>query len=307
MCRAAGSRRGGPCADPPRVPTSRSGTPLAPAIQAPSSTAAQSCWWPPNGTSTGAPAAPAPRCAPGDERDVAGARARAAPARLVRWARLAAAARRARRAAAARRPRSLASRTASAARSAELKAAVRAGHAALAPRPPARRSDAPLRRPARLSSSTSAAITSSWPPRAAAARPGRPARRWSHRSAGSTRIARAGAAPRPVEPQARVLREDPPLELLQVRARARARARRPAGDARRGRPRAPRPGGRAVEREHQLAAQPLAQRMLANERLSSPTRLGVAAERELGLDPQLESPPAAAPPGAAIAAWANGA
>ena len=42
---------------------------------------------------------------------------------------------------------------------------------------------------------------------------------------------------------------------------------------------------RAVEREHLLAAQPLAQRMLANERVELAGDLGVPAAGEVGVDP----------------------
>ena len=45
---------------------------------------------------------------------------------------------------------------------------------------------------------------------------------------------------------------------------------------------------RPVEREHQLAAQPLAQRVLRDERLELGDELGVPTEREVGLDPPLE-------------------
>ena len=45
---------------------------------------------------------------------------------------------------------------------------------------------------------------------------------------------------------------------------------------------------RPVEREHQLAAEPLAQRMLRDERLELADELGVAPELELGVDPLLE-------------------
>ena len=44
----------------------------------------------------------------------------------------------------------------------------------------------------------------------------------------------------------------------------------------------------AVEREHELAAQPLAQRMLAHERLQLADHARVVAERELRLDAQLD-------------------
>ena len=45
---------------------------------------------------------------------------------------------------------------------------------------------------------------------------------------------------------------------------------------------------RAVEREHELAAQALAQRVLGDQRLELADELGVAAERELGVDALLE-------------------
>ena len=56
---------------------------------------------------------------------------------------------------------------------------------------------------------------------------------------------------------------------------------------------------RAVEREHQLAAQPLAVRVLRDQRLELADQLGVAAEREVGLDPLLErrQPQILQPPG----------
>ena len=44
----------------------------------------------------------------------------------------------------------------------------------------------------------------------------------------------------------------------------------------------------AVEREHQLRPQPLAQRMRADERLELGDELGVRADRELRLGPLLE-------------------
>ena len=45
---------------------------------------------------------------------------------------------------------------------------------------------------------------------------------------------------------------------------------------------------RAVQREHQLAAQPLAMRMLRDQRLQLADELGVPAQRQVGLDPLLE-------------------
>ena len=44
----------------------------------------------------------------------------------------------------------------------------------------------------------------------------------------------------------------------------------------------------AIEREHERRTQPLAEWMLANERLEFPDQTSVPAERELGLDPLLE-------------------
>ena len=44
----------------------------------------------------------------------------------------------------------------------------------------------------------------------------------------------------------------------------------------------------AIEREHERPARPLAEWMLANERLEFPDQTSVPAERELGLDPLLE-------------------
>ena len=89
--------------------------------------------------------------------------------------------------------------------------------------------------------------------------------------------------------RARVLLEDRPLEvtadpagldpeLLDERA-----AGVPVGLQRVGLP------AGAVERQHQLPARPLAQRVLGDERLELRDQLGVAAEREIGLDPVLEA------------------
>jgi hypothetical protein len=44
----------------------------------------------------------------------------------------------------------------------------------------------------------------------------------------------------------------------------------------------------AIEREHQLAAWPLPQRVLRDEALELADEVGVASEREVGLDPFLE-------------------
>ena len=102
--------------------------------------------------------------------------------------------------------------------------------------------------------------------RDAARRASRRARRARAPRPGSGSASRAAAAPRS----------------------ARARARR-APRARRGRPSsasACRPD--AVEREHQLRAQPLTMRVLGDQRLELADEVGVAAEREVGLDPLLE-------------------
>ena len=98
---------------------------------------------------------------------------------------------------------------------------------------------------------------------------------------------RRGAGP-PVDHQALVLREDPSLELVQLRAGLEADL-------------VDQPGARgavglqrvrltavAVEREHELTAQPLAQRMLAHQRLQLTGEARVLAERELRLDAQLD-------------------
>ena len=44
----------------------------------------------------------------------------------------------------------------------------------------------------------------------------------------------------------------------------------------------------AIEREHQLAAQPLAERMVADERFEIGNQPGVAADRELGFGALLD-------------------
>ena len=88
--------------------------------------------------------------------------------------------------------------------------------------------------------------------------------------------------------RADVLAQDRALELLQRRARLDPElldeqpAALPVARERLGLAAA------AVEREHQLAAQLLAQRLLVDERLSSATSALVLAELELGLDPRLE-------------------
>ena len=86
----------------------------------------------------------------------------------------------------------------------------------------------------------------------------------------------------------RILPQDPSLQLLQLRRRVEPelvgeREPRRAVDLERlGLPAA------AIERKHQLAAQPLAERVGGDERLQLADERGVAAERELGVDPLLE-------------------
>ena len=88
--------------------------------------------------------------------------------------------------------------------------------------------------------------------------------------------------------QIRVLPEDRRLELLQRLARLEAQL---VGELAPGLAvRLERLGLAlaAVEREHQLVPEPLPQRMRGHERLELRHQLGVAAEREVGLDTQLE-------------------
>ena len=87
------------------------------------------------------------------------------------------------------------------------------------------------------------------------------------------------------ELQRRILSEDGPLELLQRRARLDPQllderaARRAVRVERFGLPTG------AVQREHELAPQALAQRMLRDERLELAYELRMAPEREICLDP----------------------
>ena len=86
----------------------------------------------------------------------------------------------------------------------------------------------------------------------------------------------------------RILREDRPLELAQPRpgsipsSSTSACARVLVGLEGLGL------ALRAVEGEHQLRVQALALRVLADQRLELADQLGVAAQRQLGLDPLLE-------------------
>ncbi len=69
---------------------------------------------------------------------------------------------------------------------------------------------------------------------------------------------------------------------------ARSRARRRARCGPGGTPRARPPAAGAVEREHQLAAQTLPERMLGHELLELADELRAAARREVRVDPRLE-------------------
>ena len=85
-----------------------------------------------------------------------------------------------------------------------------------------------------------------------------------------------------------ILAQDPPLQLLQRLSRLDTelvdeRAPRVLVDVERLRL-APRP----VERQHQLGAQSLAQRVLGDERLELAGEAAVTSERQVGLDPVLE-------------------
>ena len=106
-------------------------------------------------------------------------------------------------------------------------------------------------------------------------------RRREHRAHGPGRRPRASSS-------AGSCVEDRALERLERRRRLDPEAlderlpRRAVGLERLGLP------ARAVEREHQLAAEPLAQRVLGDERLELGDERGVPAEREVCVDPLLE-------------------
>ena len=116
-------------------------------------------------------------------------------------------------------------------------------------------------------------------------------------SAGGTTSSERSGAPRPARPRSpgrppalerRVLPQDRPLEPLQLLARLEPELVRQLAP---GHPVASQRLGLAagaVEREHQLAAQALPQRMLGDERLELADELGVTAERQVGVDPLLE-------------------
>ena len=98
--------------------------------------------------------------------------------------------------------------------------------------------------------------------------------------------------------EARVLKENGTLELLQRPARLQSELlvqQLPGLPVRLKRLRLP---ARAVEREHQLAAQPLLQRVRGHQRLQLADQLGALPESQVGFDavrehrsPQLLQPP----------------
>ena len=268
--RAAGSRRG---AAPRGAPEQRQPDPCERAIHAPSSSAAQSCSRPPNGTTTGVrPEASAPRrrgarCRTArrdDGGDVVAERSRretSVSTRSTAW--------------------SDASRAMSSPGDGDVKTATRAA----SPRPTsssrcaARRSlarpSAPGRRATRHAR-RSARVPAG---RRRAARPARPDRPSRCSSCGTTRIAsparRAGSSSRcRGEVERGVLREDRPLEALEQRARLETELLEEHGPPvavvleRLGLP----PG--AVERDHQLRAEPVAERVLARNGLELADDLG---------------------------------
>ena len=100
--------------------------------------------------------------------------------------------------------------------------------------------------------------------------------------------------------------EDPPFELLQLRPRLEAElvGEPVAGRLHDGEGVGLSPG--AVEREHQLAEEPLAQRMLAHEPLQLGHELGAACRARARPRTALRRPPAAAPRAAPHRRCANG-
>ena len=131
------------------------------------------------------------------------------------------------------------------------------------------------------------------PRRARAASAAPPARSRGRRT-GTAASARAAPEARPArgsrgsrELERRVLGQDLLLELPERRARLEPELveRRPRVAVGLERLRLP---ARAVEREHELAPEPLAVRMLGDQRLELADQARVAAEREVGLDPLLE-------------------
>ena len=108
-----------------------------------------------------------------------------------------------------------------------------------------------------------------------------------------------------LEQERRVLVEDPPLELLQLRRGLEAELLRQVRARLLVRAKRFRLTARAVEREHVLRAEALVDRKLLAQHLQLRDQLGVASERELRLDPQSRRRGGAAPRGAAPRARAG--
>ena len=103
-------------------------------------------------------------------------------------------------------------------------------------------------------------------------------------AAGGGRLVRGLARRR----KRRILMQYLSLQLLQLRRRVEpllVREREPRRAVDLERLRLP---AAAIERKHQLAAQPVAERVGGDERFQLPDKLGVAAEQELGVEPILE-------------------
>ena len=120
------------------------------------------------------------------------------------------------------------------------------------------------------------------------------------RTASGTRRGRAAGI------ELRVLPENGLLELLQLAARLEPELAVEIG------PRLPVSLERiglaagAVQREHELRPQALAQRMLDHERFELRHELGMTAECEVGLDSSVPAPTSGAPPAGMISGWAKG-
>ena len=284
---AGGSRRARPRRSSDAAPISRSGASVARATQAPSSSAAQSCHAAPKGTITG-PARSEPPAST-SRATSHGACSRTTPASPSSGERPASMSSRSTSSCDARR-------TTSSPGAGEENAAVRAARPRREQLVPARgerrRGRAELRRlaPPPRRSARAAAPTPPAAPRARAA--ARDRRACRARPAASDRATARASAPRTwrsaAQVERRILLEDRPLEPLELLARLQSQLLRElAAGLAVGVERLGLPAG-AVEREHQLAAQALPQRMLGDERLELADQLGVAAAGQIGVDPLLE-------------------
>ena len=88
--------------------------------------------------------------------------------------------------------------------------------------------------------------------------------------------------------QRRVLAQDPSLQLADARRRLEPLLVQHRAEVAIGGQRVGLAAG-AVEREHELRPQPLAQRLAAGQRLELAGQVAVAAQRQLGVDPVLEA------------------